>query len=177
MSLNLTWMQTGACSGDTLSLLCADRPSLERLLKQHDIRLLWHPSLTSESRVGPVLESLLERREPLDILCIEGSLMTGPDGSGLHDTWKGTPKVEIVRRLAELARHVVAVGTCAAFGGVHAAPLNPTDCTGLPRTADPGAVQHGALDRTAQQDPGGRAWPRLHIAPFPGKHVSHVRNI
>jgi hydrogenase small subunit len=29
------------------------------------------------------------------------------------------------------ARYVVAVGTCSAFGGIPAAPPNPTDCTGL----------------------------------------------
>lgn len=128
---NIVWMQTGACSGDTMSLLCADRPSLENLLRDYGLRLLWHPSLSAETRFGPVLDAVLERREPLDILCIEGSLMTGPNGSGLYDTWKGTAKIDIVRQLAGLARQVVAVGTCAAFGGVHAAPPNPTDCTGL----------------------------------------------
>jgi hydrogenase small subunit len=128
---NIVWMQTGACSGDSMALLCADRPSLENLLEQYDVRLLWHPSLTSDTRFGPVLDALLTGRETLDILCIEGSLLTGPNGSGLYDTWKGTAKIEIVRQLAGLARHVVAVGTCASFGGVHAAPPNPTDCTGL----------------------------------------------
>ncbi len=26
------WLQTGACSGDTMAALCADRPSLESLV-------------------------------------------------------------------------------------------------------------------------------------------------
>lgn len=129
--VNLLWMQTGACSGDSMSLLCAEQPSLENLLGHAGVRLLWHPSLTSGSGFGPVLEAVVAGREALDILCIEGSLMTGPNGSGLYDTWKGRPKVDIVRQLAGLATHVVAMGTCAAFGGVHAAPPNPTDCTGL----------------------------------------------
>lgn len=161
MSTTLVWMQTGACSGDTMSLLCADRPSLENLLKQQDIRLLWHPSLTSETRFGPVLEALLARREPLDILCIEGSLMTGPDGSGLYDTWKGTAKIDIVRQLAGLARHVVAMGTCAAFGGVHAAPPNPTDCTGLQfMKAAPGGLLGEAWR-------GGAGLPVINVAGCP----------
>ena len=129
--INLVWMQTGACSGDSMSLLCAERPSLESLLAQYDIRLLWHPSLTTERRFGQVLDDLHSGEAPLDILCIEGSLLTGPNGTGQYDTWKGIAKIDIVRQLAGLARHVVAMGTCAAFGGVHAAPPNPTDCVGL----------------------------------------------
>lgn len=129
----LLWMQTGACSGDTMSLLCADRPSLEDLVDRCQIDLIWHPSLSArpDAGFGEVLNSVLAGETPLDILCIEGSLMTGPNGSGLYDTWKGRAKIDIVRELAPLARHVVAVGTCSAFGGIHAAPPNPTDCTGL----------------------------------------------
>lgn len=128
---NLVWFQAGACSGDSMALLCADRPSLEGLLGQYDIDLLWHPSLTAERRFGEVLAMLRGGALPLDILCVEGSLMTGPDGSGCYDTWKGQPKIDIVRELASMATHVVAMGTCAAYGGVHAAGPNPTDCLGL----------------------------------------------
>jgi hydrogenase small subunit len=138
---NVVWIQTGACSGDSMALLCADRPSLENLLQQYGINLLWHPSLTSERRFGSILEALLSGRTPLDILCIEGSLMTGPGGTGLYDTWKGRAKIDIVRQLAPLAHHVVAMGTCAAFGGVHAATPNPTDCVGLQYLfAEPGGL-------------------------------------
>ena len=128
---NIVWMQTGACSGDSMALLCADRPSIENLVEHYGQNFLWHPSLTAEHRFGDVLDALLSGREKLDILCIEGSLMTGPNGSGQYDTWKGRAKIDIVRQLAPLATHVVAMGTCAAFGGVHAAGPNPTDCTGL----------------------------------------------
>ncbi len=128
---NVLWMQTGACSGDSMALLCADRPGLEDLIQFHGIEWLWHPSLTAETRFGNVLDAVLSQGTPLDILCIEGSLITGPNGTGLYDTWKHRAKIDIVRELASLAKHVVAMGTCAAFGGVHAAPPNPSDCMGL----------------------------------------------
>lgn len=128
---NLVWLQAGACSGDSMALLCAERPAIEDVLSQHGIRLLWHPSLSVDTRFGAVLERLLDKREPLDILCVEGSLETGPNGSGLYDAWKGRPKIDIVRELSTLARHVVAMGTCAAFGGIPAAEPNPTDATGM----------------------------------------------
>jgi hydrogenase small subunit len=114
-----------------MALLCAERPSIENLDRQHGLHFAWHPSLSADRRFGDAYASILEEREALDILCVEGSLMTGPNGSGFYDAYKGIAKIEIVRRLASMARHVVAMGTCAAFGGVHAAPPNPTDCTGL----------------------------------------------
>lgn len=39
--------------------------------------------------------------------------------------------MSLIRQLAEKAEYLVAMGTCAAYGGVHAAPPNPTDCLGL----------------------------------------------
>lgn len=128
---NIVWMQTGACSGESMALLGADRPSIENLIDQYGLNFLWHPSLTADRSFGEVLDGVTSGREPLDILCIEGSLLTGPNGSGQYDTWKGRAKIDIVRQLAPLATHVVAMGTCAAYGGVHAAGPNPTDCTGL----------------------------------------------
>src|SRR5574343_857510 len=145
---NVVWMQTGACSGDTMSLLCADRPSLEGRIAQYQLRFLWHPSLTADRGFGAVLDAVTSGREALDILCIEGSLMTGPNGSGQYDTWKGRAKIDIVSELAPLARHIVAMGTYKAFGGVHAAGPNPTDCTGLQYfRSTPG----GLLGRTPQE--------------------------
>lgn len=150
---NIVWMQTGACSGESMALLCADRPSIENLVEHYGLNFLWHPSLTAEHRFGDVLDALLSGREKLDILCIEGSLMTGPNGSGQYDTWKGRAKIDIVRQLAPLASHVVAMGTCAAFGGVHAAGPNPTDCTGLQYLNDQAGGLLGADWRTRHGQP------------------------
>lgn len=128
---NIVWMQTGACSGDSMALLCADRPSIENLVEHYGQNFLWHPSLTAEHRFGDVLDALLSGREKLDILCIEGSLITGPFGTGMFDSYRGRAKIDIVKALAPHARYVVAVGSCSAFGGIPAAPPNPTDSIGL----------------------------------------------
>lgn len=129
----LVWMQTGACSGDTMSLLTADGPSLENLTGSGDIEVLWHPSLTDGTTgyFGRLVENIENGSQQLDILCVEGSLITGPYGTGMFDSYRHRPKIDIVRSLAERARYVIAVGTCSAFGGIPAAPPNPTDCTGL----------------------------------------------
>ena len=129
----LLWLQTGACGGESLALLSAVSPSLEQLLQGYGVELLWHPSLSH----GPTraFDDLLERvrsgEQVLDILCVEGSIITAPRGTGLYDCHRGRAKKDLVLELAERAGVVVAMGTCASYGGVHAAPPNPSDCIGL----------------------------------------------
>lgn len=129
----LLWLQTGACSGDTMSLLNADSPSVESLVKNGSLDILWHPSLSAKpaGALGELIAAIEAGTQRLDILCVEGSLITGPYGTGMFDSYRGRAKIDIARALAARARHVVAVGTCSAFGGIPAAPPNPTDCTGL----------------------------------------------
>ncbi len=129
----LLWLQTGSCGGDTLSILCADSPSLEELVDEYRIEILWQPSLSIEPtrRLDALIEAILADQQALDILCIEGSIITGPNGSGMYDPYRGRSKMSLIGQLAEKAEYLVALGTCAAYGGVHAAPPNPTDCLGL----------------------------------------------
>lgn len=115
----LYWLQAGGCGGDTLSLLNADTPSFAEFLSGNGLALLWHPSLSasppasSEAR----LRSILDGETSLDLLCVEGSAIGGPDGSGAYHRRNGRPMLELIRGLAQRARFVVAVGTCAAYGG------------------------------------------------------------
>ena len=131
--MNILWLQTGACSGDTMSLLTADSPSLESLVSSGDLEILWHPSLSPEpaSHLAELIARIEAGQQQLDILCVEGSLISGPYGTGMFDSFRKRPKIEIVHALAERAETVIAVGSCSAFGGVPAAPPNPTDCTGM----------------------------------------------
>ncbi|WP_434358786.1 NADH:ubiquinone oxidoreductase [Parasalinivibrio latis] len=129
----MLWFQTGSCGGDTMALLSADRPSLPDLLDTYGIEMLWQPSLSVENSrpYDELLEEIIDGRQHLDILCVEGSIITAPDGTGMFDQLRRRAKKEWLLSLAEKARYVVAMGTCAAFGGVHAAPPNPSDCIGL----------------------------------------------
>lgn len=130
--MHLLWIQAGACGGDSLSLLCADNPSLEQLVDE-GLELLWHPSLSTGStgRLRQIIADILAGRTVLEILCIEGSLITAPRNTGLWDRWGERGKKDMIAELAEAAAYVLAVETCAAYGGIHAAPPNPSNCTGL----------------------------------------------
>ncbi|MDY0057290.1 MAG: HupU protein, partial [Methyloversatilis sp.] len=133
--MNVLWLQSGGCGGCSMSLLCADTDDFHGQLRDAGIALLWHPSLSLDSgtEVTALLGRILDGDLPLDALCVEGSLLRGPNGTGRFHIMAGTglPMIEWVRKLAAKARHVIAIGSCAAWGGVTAGGDNPTDACGL----------------------------------------------
>lgn len=132
---NVLWLQSGGCGGCSMSLLCADTTDFHGQLRDAGIHLLWHPSLSLESGgdVVALLNDVLEGRVQLDALCVEGALLRGPNGTGRFHVLAGTglPMIDWVQRLAERAGVVAAIGSCAAWGGVTAGGVNPTDACGL----------------------------------------------
>lgn len=133
--MNVLWLQSAGCGGCTMSLLCAESPNVFDLLDGAGIRFLWHPAL-SEQTGGEVLH-LLEAVESgtieLDVLCVEGAIVTGPRGTGRFHVLSGTGRsmLDWVKSLAPKARHVVAVGTCATYGGIPTAGGNPSSAVGV----------------------------------------------
>lgn len=118
----LVWLSAGGCGGCSMSLLTAEAPDCLTALELAGIELLWHPSLSALG--GAQLLAMLDAMEAgarvLDILCVEGALLTAFAGQ-CQTLGGGEPMAVRVGRLARVARHVVAVGGCAAFGGVGAA--------------------------------------------------------
>jgi uptake hydrogenase small subunit len=131
MAFRVYWLQCGGCSGDSMSMLGSEAPGLIETLRLSGVELLWHPSLSADSppQRRALLQSLLADETPLDALCVEGAVLRGPGGTGMYDTLEGRPKKDLVAALARKARHVVAVGTCASFGGIVAA--GDVEATGL----------------------------------------------
>lgn len=134
-AFNVIWLQSGGCGGCTMSLLCAESPDLITNFEGAGIRFLWHPALSEEtgSEVGEVFRRVEDGDTRLDALCVEGSLLRGPHGTGRFHMLAGTgePMIALVRRLASVARYTLGVGTCAAFGGITAAGENPAEACGL----------------------------------------------
>lgn len=129
------WLQSGGCGGCSLSLLNAESPDLYATLELAGIDMLWHPSLSEASAEEfiDLIESIIDGHQPLDALCIEGSIMRGPNGTGRFHLLAGTgkPMMEWIEALSARARYTVAVGTCAAFGGITAAGDNSVEACGL----------------------------------------------
>ncbi len=105
-----------------MSFLSQDSPDVLELLQMLDIDVLWHPSLSTRGNgpEGNVEDEILNGNQHLDFLCIEGAVVRGPSGTGMYDCINGKPKKDLIASLASRARYVIAVGTCASFGGVGA---------------------------------------------------------
>lgn len=125
------WHQGGGCGGDTFSFFGSEFPNIIELFKSLDIELLWHPSL---SNISPqihkkLIDDIISGNQPLDLLIVEGSVICGPAGTGMFQTKDGQPKKELVSFLAAKAEVVLAVGTCACYGGFGADHI--IEATGL----------------------------------------------
>jgi len=105
-----------------MGLLSAESPNIIELFGILDIEVLWHPSLSNwdPSRYRKLNEAILKDEQSLDILCIEGAVIRGPGGTGMFDTLDGKPKKDLLAEFAKRAHFVIAVGTCASYGGIGA---------------------------------------------------------
>lgn len=131
MAKTLYWLQCGACGGDSMSLLNAESPLFVEFINILGIEILWHPSLSNHNpaKATHIINNIVSGNQHLDILCVEGAVIRGPGGSGMFDTYMKKPKKDLVARLANKAEYVVAVGTCASFGGIPA--VSGIEGTGL----------------------------------------------
>ncbi len=136
----LLWLQSGGCGGCSLSLLNAESPHLFTALESAGIDLLWHPTLSEEcgTELQGIIERILNGELQLDLFCLEGSVIQGPNGSGLFHRQAGStrPMRDQIRELAHRARQVIAIGNCAAFGGMTSAGDNPSEACGLQYAGD-----------------------------------------
>ena len=144
--MNLFWLQASGCGGCTQSLLGADaRHGVLAQLASAGIACVAHPALAEASGDEALaqLSAAATGALPLDILCVEGALLRGPNGSGRFHMLAGSgrPMLDWVRMLAAQARYVVAVGSCTAFGGINASGDNLTEACGLQFDgAEPGGL-------------------------------------
>jgi len=142
----LIWLAGASCEGCTVSVTGATHPRLEQLLAGAIPALprveLVHSLLSAECGPAWVENLLMAERGELDapyILTWEGSVMdeslagTG-SFSGIGEdpaTGRQITSSEWLDRLAPGAAAIVAIGTCATWGGIPAAAGNPTGACGL----------------------------------------------
>jgi uptake hydrogenase small subunit len=107
----ILWMECGACSGESMAILGAEgrgKPghTLPAFLEDHGAHLLWHPSLSLESprQAAAIIDRVIAGEQPLTLLCVEGSIIHGPNGTGRFDVFEGRPKRDIVAALCGRAQ-------------------------------------------------------------------------
>src|SRR5437764_12715282 len=144
--IHIIWITAGlSCDGDTISVTAAEQPSIEDVLmgaipglpKVH----LHNPVLAAEVGDDFMKEYYQAEQGRLDpfVLVVEGSIPNERIKSEGYWAAQGTDHLtgqpittcEWIDRLAPKAWGVIACGTCAAYGGIHAMAGNPTGAMGL----------------------------------------------
>lgn len=119
------WISAQECTGCTESLLRSTHPTLEHLILDL-ISLDYHETLSTPSghQAEAAKEQSIKENKGKFILIVDGSIPT-KDG-GIYCQIGGKPVIDIVREIAPHAAAVVAIGSCASWGGIPAADPNPT---------------------------------------------------
>ncbi len=125
--LNLIWLEATGCSGNIISLLNAQNPDVIYLFKEM-VTLTYSNSLMA-AEGEEAFQQFLDTLETEFILVVEGAVAT--KDQGLYNViarYKGklVTAMEAVKLAGEKAKVVLAVGTCASFGGPSAARPNPS---------------------------------------------------
>jgi hydrogenase small subunit len=134
----VVYLQTAACSGCAVSLLNTASPTIKNVLIDQiapgvHINLRFHPVVMAAAgdMALQVMEDTAKQKKGGYVLVVDGAIPMGADGVyGAVGERNGKP-VTMLQRVTELARDalaVIALGTCASFGGIPAAKPNPTNC-------------------------------------------------
>lgn len=127
--MNLIWLETNGCSGNIISLLNGNNPDFLYLVT-HMVRFQYSNSLMA-AEGERAYEQFLKTLETDFILIVEGAISTKNDGLyNVIGSYKGNyiTGMDAVKRAGEKAKYILAVGTCASYGGISAASPNPSQC-------------------------------------------------
>lgn len=101
--MKILWLSSLSCNGNVHSLL--NYPYLEKFLK--DFEFIYHPTFETKY----TLKDIVSKDIDCDILIVEGTLE--------DDLLKADVDIkDLIFRYGKKAKKIVAVGTCASFGGI-----------------------------------------------------------
>ncbi len=129
---SVIWLSFQECTGCTESLLRPEHPGLAELildlisLDYHEALLVPSGHLAEEARM-----QAMEEHAGKFILVVEGAIPTKDDG--IYCMIGGRTALEILKEAADKAGAIIAIGSCASFGGLPAAEPNPTGAKGAPQ--------------------------------------------
>ena len=134
----VVWLQGAACTGCTISLLNSASPTIKNILIDQvipgiHVNLRFHATVMAGAgdSVIEVLEGTAKEKAGEYVLVVEGAIPTAEGGIYNAIGERDDKPVTVETRLEELARNalaILAMGTCASFGGIPAATPNPTGC-------------------------------------------------
>jgi len=136
---SVIWLHGQECTGCTESLLRTSRPGLAELILDL-ISLDYHETLFAAAghQIEEALATAMEANAGKYVMVVEGSIPVKDDG--IYCQIAGKTMLDLVHEVAEKAGAIIAIGSCASWGGVQSTPPNPTGATGLPTVLEGKAV-------------------------------------
>ena len=133
----VVWLQGSGCTGCTESFLnriSTSDPKTAADVLINSINLVYHPNLMAVAGESAVLQAQKAYTAGNYILAVEGGVPTRFGGSACW-AWSVNGKdvtfQQAVMSLSSRAAKILCIGTCAAWGGIPAAPPNPTAVKGI----------------------------------------------
>jgi hydrogenase small subunit len=142
--LPVIWYGFQACTGCTESLLRGTEPGIESLILDY-LSLDFHDTLQAAAgqRAEAACQQSMARNRGRYLLVVEGAIPLGARGE--YSTCAGLTNLQLLREAAEGAAAILAVGSCAAFGGLPAAAPNPTHARSVQQLMDMGRIPRRPL--------------------------------
>jgi len=122
---SVIWLSFQECTGCTESITRSHKPSLESLIFDF-VSLDYHHTLQAASghAAEQAREQAMHDNKGKYILIVDGSIPIKDDG--VYSTIAGMTNLDMLQQVAKDAAAIVAVGSCATFGGLPKAAPNPT---------------------------------------------------
>ncbi|MHB9093646.1 MAG: hydrogenase small subunit [Eubacteriales bacterium] len=135
------WLEMMTCTGDYLSLANTLHPNMRELL--FDTIDLYYSNTTMAAEGDKAIDALIntvEREKGEFILIAEGTVPLKAGGRygaiGHHKDGRLFTDEEALKYVAPKAKYIMAVGTCASFGGPYAAHPNPSGSVPVHKVVD-----------------------------------------
>jgi hydrogenase small subunit len=127
---SVIWLHFQDCTGCSETLLRTSKPDLLDVV-MNVISLDYHETLmvASGHQAEAVLASAVKNNRGHFILVVEGSIPTKDEG--IYVKIAGKPGLQILKEVGGDAGAIVAIGSCATWGGIPSAAENPTSATGV----------------------------------------------
>ena len=141
---SVVWLSFQECTGCTESLTRSHAPTIEDLIFDY-ISLDYHHTLQAAAGYGAeqAREAAIEQHHGKYLLVVDGSVPLAMDGA--CSTIAGRTNLDILQECVDGAAAVIAIGTCATFGGLPAANPNPTQAAGVDELMQTGRVSRRKL--------------------------------
>jgi hydrogenase small subunit len=126
----LVWLEFQDCAGNSESFLRASRPSAADIILDV-LSVDYHETIMAAAghQAEEALAKTVREKPGGFIAVVEGSIPTAANGA--YCTIGGKSALQIAREVCGAATATIAIGTCAAFGGLPAAAPNPTGALGV----------------------------------------------